>query len=60
MKEVVILVGMQGSGKSTFFKQRFVDTHSRINLDMLQTRGGKAPTAAHGSPVSSEWISRWW
>ena len=38
MKEVVILMGMQGSGKPTFFKQRFVDTHLRINLDMLMTR----------------------
>jgi len=38
MKEVVIFMGIQGSGKSTFFKERFVDTHIRINLDMLRTR----------------------
>ena len=36
--EAVIFVGIQGAGKSTFFKQRFVDTHIRINLDMLRTR----------------------
>ncbi|HEY8562037.1 MAG TPA: ATP-binding protein [Pyrinomonadaceae bacterium] len=36
--EAVIFVGIQGSGKSTFFKQRFVDTHIRLNLDMLRTR----------------------
>ena len=36
--EAIILVGIQGSGKSTFFKERFSDTHVRINLDMLNTR----------------------
>jgi predicted kinase len=36
--ECVILVGIQGSGKSAFFKARFADTHLRINLDMLKTR----------------------
>lgn len=35
---MVIFVGIQATGKSTFFKQRFVDTHIRINLDMLKTR----------------------
>ncbi len=36
--QAVILMGIQGSGKSTFFYQRFRDTHVRINLDMLRTR----------------------
>ena len=36
--EAVIFIGMQGSGKSTFFKERFCDSHIRINLDMLRTR----------------------
>ena len=36
--EVVIFVGIQGSGKSTFFKERFFDSHIRINLDMLRTK----------------------
>lgn len=36
--EVVIFVGIQGSGKSTFFKEIFFDSHIRINLDMLRTR----------------------
>jgi predicted kinase len=31
-------VGIQASGKSTFYKKRFVDSHVRINLDMLKTR----------------------
>src|SRR5438477_4916777 len=36
--EAVILVGIPGSGKSTFFRERFFDTHVRINLDMLRNR----------------------
>lgn len=34
----IILMGIQGSGKSTFYRQRFFDTHMRLNLDMLKTR----------------------
>jgi predicted kinase len=29
--EAVILVGIQASGKSTFYAQRFFDTHVRIS-----------------------------
>ena len=36
--EAVIFVGVQGSGKTTFYRERFFDTHVRINLDMLKTR----------------------
>jgi predicted kinase len=36
--EAIILIGIQGSGKSTFCRDRFFDTHVRINLDMLKTR----------------------
>lgn len=36
--ELVIFTGLQGCGKSTFYKQRLVDTHIRLNLDMLRTR----------------------
>jgi predicted kinase len=36
--EAVILIGLQGAGKSTFYKECFFDTHLRINLDMLKTR----------------------
>ncbi|HUS46995.1 MAG TPA: AAA family ATPase [Phycisphaerae bacterium] len=36
--EAVILMGIQGCGKSTFFRERLFDTHIRINLDMLKTR----------------------
>jgi len=37
--EAVILIGVPAAGKSTFFKQKFADTHVRINGDMLRNRG---------------------
>lgn len=40
--EAVIFIGVQASGKSTFYRQRFVDTHLRLNLDMLRTRHREA------------------
>ncbi len=40
--QLVLLVGIQASGKSSFFKERFADTHVRINLDMLKTRHREA------------------
>jgi predicted kinase len=36
--EAVIFVGLQASGKSSFYRERFFRTHLRINLDMLKTR----------------------
>ncbi|CAN5401165.1 hypothetical protein BH24GEM3_BH24GEM3_21940 [soil metagenome] len=36
--EAVIFVGIQASGKSTFYLERFFQTHVRISLDMLRTR----------------------
>jgi predicted kinase len=36
--EAVIFVGVQGSGKTSFYRERFFDTHVRISLDVLRTR----------------------
>jgi predicted kinase len=36
--QAVIFIGIQASGKSTFYRERFFTTHVRINLDMLKTR----------------------
>lgn len=36
--EMVLFIGIQATGKSSFYKQRFFRTHVRINLDMLKTR----------------------
>jgi predicted kinase len=38
MPQAIIFIGVQATGKSTYFKERFADTHVRINLDMLKTR----------------------
>lgn len=36
--EAVILCGIQAAGKSTLCRERYWDTHIRINYDMLRTR----------------------
>ena len=36
--EMILFTGIPGSGKSTFYLERFFHTHVRINLDMLKTR----------------------
>jgi predicted kinase len=36
--EAVIFIGLPGSGKSSFYKERFFSTHVRISLDLLKTR----------------------
>ena len=36
--EAVVFIVIQGSGKSSFFKERFFTTHVRISLDLLKTR----------------------
>jgi hypothetical protein len=40
--EAVVFCGVQGGGKTRFFRQRFFDTHVRVNLDMLRTRRREA------------------
>ena len=37
--EAVIFIGIQGSGKSHFYRERFFNSHVRISLDLLKTRG---------------------
>ena len=36
--EAIIFIGIQASGKSTFYQSRFFHTHLRLSLDMLKTR----------------------
>ena len=40
--EAVLLIGIQASGKTTFYQQRFFATHVRISLDLLRTREGES------------------
>ncbi len=36
--QAVIFTGAQASGKTTFYREHFFETHIRISLDMLHTR----------------------
>jgi predicted kinase len=36
--EAIIFCGIQATGKTTFFKEKFFKTHVRISLDQLNTR----------------------
>lgn len=36
--ELILLMGVQATGKSTFYRERFFRTHVRVSLDMLRTR----------------------
>jgi predicted kinase len=40
--EAVILCGVQGSGKTTLYRDRFLATHVRVSLDLLRTRHREA------------------
>src|SRR4051794_24123721 len=40
--EAVILCGVQGSGKTTLYRDRFLETHARISMDLLRTRNREA------------------
>jgi len=36
--EMILFMGIQATGKSSFYKARFYRTHVRLNYDMLKTR----------------------
>ncbi len=36
--QAVIFIGIQATGKSSFYRETFIKTHIRISLDMLRTR----------------------
>ncbi|MEM7029203.1 MAG: AAA family ATPase [Chloroflexota bacterium] len=36
--EAIIFIGIQATGKSTFYRDQFFQTHLRISLDLLKTR----------------------
>ena len=36
--EMILFCGIQATGKTTFFKEKFFKTHIRISLDQLHTR----------------------
>lgn len=36
--EIIIFIGLQAAGKSSYYKERLFHTHVHISLDMLRTR----------------------
>jgi predicted kinase len=40
--EAVVLCGVQGSGKTTLYEERFAGTHVRVSLDELRSREREA------------------
>ncbi len=36
--EMIVFIGCQGAGKTTFYRERFFKSHVRVSLDMLRTR----------------------
>ncbi|RYY19011.1 MAG: hypothetical protein EOO36_06795 [Cytophagaceae bacterium] len=36
--QLVLFCGIQATGKSTFYQQRFFHSHLRLSLDLLRTR----------------------
>ena len=37
-----MLCGVQASGKTTLYRDRFLETHARVSLDLLRTRAREA------------------
>ncbi len=46
-KEAVLLIGLQASGKSTFYRQILASNHVHINLDTLHTRNKERLLLGH-------------
>lgn len=40
--EAIVLAGVQGAGKTTFYAERFLHTHVRISRDLLRTPNREA------------------
>ena len=40
--EAIVLCGVQGSGKTTLYRDRWLETHVRISMDLLRTRHREA------------------
>src|SRR3954467_5708284 len=40
--EAILLCGLQGSGKTTLYRDRWLETHVRVSMDLLPTRAREA------------------
>ncbi|HWM11053.1 MAG TPA: hypothetical protein VNO82_16980, partial [Solirubrobacteraceae bacterium] len=44
--EAIVLCGVQGSGKTTLYRDRFLATHEHVSLDVLRSRAREAALVA--------------
>lgn len=44
--EAIVLCGVQGSGKTTLYRERFAATHEHVSLDVLGSRAREAALIA--------------
>jgi predicted kinase len=44
--EAIVFCGLQGAGKTTLYRDRFLETHVRISMDLLRTRTREADLLA--------------
>ena len=40
--EAIVLCGLQGAGKTTLYRQHWLETHVRISMDLVRTRAREA------------------
>ncbi len=52
--QAIIFIGVPGSGKSTFYKEHFFDTHMRISMDLLNTRNKELKLMAYARAVQQK------
>ncbi|WMX14293.1 AAA family ATPase [Aureispira sp. CCB-E] len=52
--QAIIFIGIPGSGKSTFYKKHFFDTHMRISMDLLNTRNKELKLMAYARAVQQK------
>ena len=45
--ELVVFVGLQASGKSTFFRERFAETHQHVSKDLFPNNRNKNRMQEH-------------
>jgi len=50
--QIIIFIGIPASGKSSFYKELFFNSHIRISMDLLNTRNkeGKKETKTEKTP----------
>ena len=40
--EAIVLCGLQGAGKTTLYRERWLETHVRVSMDLVRTRAREA------------------